>query len=166
MASKSPTEIRKAIHRQIIQDILDQWPTAKTSGFIKTLGALPDASYIQEMFRHDPDWVAWIRFIPDAYLIDPELRHVVVFEAVNTNDVSDRKFAQMADLSWALDEDYYRLILVRCDRFGRRAYDVQTASLVSQLEHVHAGEKSPGYHVPDWPKYDVLYCEAFFEAAA
>jgi hypothetical protein len=58
------------------------------------------------------------------------------------------------------------LILVRCDRFSRRAYDVQASSLCSELEMAQAGEPSAGWHVPDWQKYDVTYCAAFFKEDA
>lgn len=162
----SPLATAKRIHQDIIDGILRDWPEAKTGGFMRALKALPDAEYMAGMVEYDPEWVRWINFVPDAWLIDSKLRHVVVFEAVHGHDVPARKFAQMADLSWALDEDYYKLVLVRCDRFNRRAYDVQGASLCSDLELIAAGEPSQGWRVPDWQKYDYEYVSAFFEDIA
>jgi hypothetical protein len=166
MASVSPITTSKRVHQDIIAEILKAWPKAKTSGFMRALKTLPDAEYIQDMFENDPDWVEWIKFTPDAWLIDPEKRHVVVFEAVHSHDVPERKFAKMADLSWALDEDYYVLVLVRWERFNRRAYDVQAASLCSEIEMARAGEPSQGWAVPDWQKYDAKYCDDFFKEDA
>lgn len=162
----TPLQLARRVHDGIISDVLGDWPAAKTTGFIKALKALPDAEYIQWMAKDSPDWFDCVRFVPDAWMIVPEERHVVVFEAVVSNEVSANKFAKMADMSWALDEDYYRLILVRCDRFGRQAYDVQSASLVSQIQRARAGIKEATYHVPDWQRYDVEYCERFFKQAA
>jgi hypothetical protein len=164
MAEADPTTLAPRIHDQIIAAVLGDWPEAKTKGFMRALKKLPDADYIRWMFKEDDEWVRWIRFVPDAWMIVPEDRHVVIFEAVHKHDVSETKFAQMADLSWALDEDYYSLILVRCERFHRRAYDVQSASLCSELERRRAGLPSIGWHVPDWQRYDHAYCREFFEA--
>jgi hypothetical protein len=166
MANDNPTTPSRRIHDEIIARILADWPQAKASGFMKALRQLPDSTYMVEMMKHDPEWVRSVNFIPDAWLIEPELRHVVVFEAVNRHDVPADKFAKMADMSWALDEDYYRLVLVRCDRFHRRAYDVQSSSLCSELERCIAEEPSLGWHVPDWQKYDARYCFQFFEESA
>lgn len=162
----SPFEVRKRTHQTIIDGILADWPDARTRGFMAALKTLPDAEYITDMAVNDKRWWAVVSFVPDAYLIVPEKRHVVMFEAVYFNDVSDDKFAKMADLSWALDEDYYKLILVRCDRFHRRAYDVRGASLCSELEMIAANEPSQGWHVPDWQKYDYEYVAEYFKESA
>lgn len=163
MATVSPIIPRSEIHQHIINGILADFPEAKTRGFFAALRKLPDAEYMGWMFGGDnPEWTAWVKFVPDVWFIDPEKRHVVMWEAVHHHDVSDDKFAKMCDLSWALDEDYYKLILVRCDRFSRVAYDVQGASLCSELELLHAGEPSQGWHVPNWPKYTYEYVAGFF----
>jgi hypothetical protein len=138
----------RRIHDQIIDAILEDWPEARTKGFFRALRSLPDASYVPEMLRNDPEWARWVSFIPDVWLIDAEKRHVVIFEAVHKHDISETKFARFSDLSWALDEDYYRLVMVRCDRFYRRAYDVQGASLCSELERIRAKLPSVGWNVP------------------
>jgi hypothetical protein len=166
MAISARTPSKPDIHRQIIDEILVDWPLAKEGGFLKALRTLPDAHYVPEMLREDAVWTSWVRFTPDLWMIVPEDRHVVIFEAVHSHDVTDRKFAKMADLSWALDEDYYRLILVRCDRFGRQAYDVQSASLVSTLEAAEHKLPDTGWLVSDWPKYDVKYCQRYLDEAA
>ncbi len=165
MTVLNPFEVKKRIHSELIDHILADWPSARTKGFMAALKKLPDAQYMEGMVEYSPEWIAAINFVPDAWLIDPEKRHVVVFEAVHAHDVPARKFAKMADLSWALDEDYYKLVLVRCDRFGRRAYDVQGASLCSELEMMAADLPSQGWEVPDWQKYDYEYVAAFFDQA-
>lgn len=162
----NPLEAGRRIHQQIIEEILEDWPNAKTGGFMAAIKKLPDADYIEWMFANEPEWVAWVRFVPDAWLIDAERRHVVIFEAVHKHDVPDKKFAKMADLSWALDENHYRLVLVRCERFHRRAYDVRGASLCSDLELHALGVPSQGWRVPDWQKYDHAYVEEFFSENA
>lgn len=166
MARAEANNIRSRIHQQIIDSILADWPEAKTHGFFRALRDLPDAEYVPTMLRDDKDWYSFVRFVPDVWLINPEDRHVVAFEAVHAHDVSARKFAKLCDLSWALDEDYYRLILVRCDRFSRRAYDVQAASFWAMMEDIEAGRQDTGWYVDDWPKYDVEYCQELSDAAA
>jgi hypothetical protein len=156
----------KTQHQRLIDEILRDFPEAQTRGFMRTLSKLPDADYIQDMCENDRDWYRYVSFVPDAFLIDPELRHVVVFEAVVTHDISDEKFALMADMSWALDEDYYRLILVRCDRYGRVAYDVQTTSLTEMLDNLRKPESEVSWKVEDWPKYTLQYCAQRLELAA
>jgi hypothetical protein len=162
MAEADPITPSRQIHADIITAVLEDWPQARVSGFMRALRQLPDAEYMADIMKHDPEWVKGINFIPDAWLIDTEKRHVVIFEAINKHDVPGDKFAKMADLSWALDEDYYSLILVRCERFHRRAYDVQSSSLCSELERSWANEPSLGWHVPDWQKYDHAYCAEVF----
>jgi len=157
---------KKTLHQRLVDEILRDFPEAQTRGFMRTLSKLPDADYIQDMCENDRGWYRYVSFVPDAFLIDPELRHVVVFEAVATHDISDEKFALMADMSWALDEDYYRLILVRCDRYGRVAYDVQSVSLVDVLDHLHDKDRPDRWLVEDWPKYTLQYCAQRLELAA
>lgn len=158
MAKRSPSVKSPSLHDQIIADVQRDWPEAKTSGFMRSLAALPDAEYMQDMCENDPDWVSWVRFVPDVYLIDPVARHVVIFEAVVTNDVSPVKFAQMADLSWALDEDYYQLILVRCDRFGRTVFSPQMASIFNAGDRVSEGKDASLEVFDDWQKYTMQHC--------
>lgn len=163
MANDNPITAAKQIHNQIIAGILEDQPQAKTGGFMAALKQLPDADYIGWMAREDPEWFRQVNFVPDAWLINPDDRHVVIYEAVHKHDVPAAKFAKMADLSWALDEDYYRLFLIRCDRFCRTGYDVQSASLCSDLELRWAGEESRGWEVPDWQKYTAKYCDALIK---
>jgi hypothetical protein len=153
----------KRIHDEILDRVLAAWPEAKTGGFMRGLRALPDAHYVPSLLRTDREWAQAINFVPDAWLIEPERRDVVIFEAVHRHDVPEAKFAKMADLSWALDEDYYTLVLVRCDRFCRRAYHVQAASLCSELERATANLPSLGWVVPDWQRYDSRYTLREFE---
>lgn len=165
MAPVSPLVTAKQVHQQIINEILADWPDAQTQGFARALKALPDAEYMAWMLEKEPDWYRVVNFVPDAWMVVPEKRHLVIFEAVHQHDVPASKFGKMVDLAWGLDEDHWRLILVRCDRFSRRAYDVRGASVCSDMELAAAGEKSRGWQVPDWQKYDYTYIEAFFADA-
>lgn len=164
MANDNTTTPAKRIHQQIIDRFLGDWPGAKERLFFNALKTLPDADYVPGLLATDEEWARSVNFVPDAWLIVPEKRHVVIAEAVHRHDVSESKFAKMADLSWALDEDYYKLILVRCDRFNRRAYDVQGASLCCDLERIRDGLPDLGWHVPDWQRFDYDYVVEFFEA--
>lgn len=166
MVNDNPTTLARSVHQQIVDAVLSDWPNAQERGFFRALRNLPDADYVPDMLTNNPVWARWVNFVPDAWLIDPEKRHVVMFEAVHKHDVSQRKFAKMADLSWALDEDYYKLVLVRCDRFHRRAYDVQGASLCSELERIAEKLPSLGWEVPDWQRYDYQYVSTFFGEGA
>lgn len=159
-------QTRGQLHQSLIDEVLRDWPEAETRRFMRSLRTLPDADYTPWICEAMPNWYKYVSFIPDAYLIDQDERHVVVFEAVVNNDVSDDKFAKMVDLSWALDEDRYTLILVRCDRYGRTAYDVQRASLAEMIDNLHVPGHVDSWHVADWPKYTLEYCSARLGEAA
>lgn len=158
MAKRRHSEDSRKLHDQIIADVLSDWPEAKTSGFMRAIKNLPDADYMTDLCAHDPQWVRYVNFIPDAYLIDPAKKHVVVFEAVVTNDVSADKFDRMAEMAWALDEDYYELILIRCDRFGRQVFAPQLASILNAADLVRAGKPASVDVIEDWQKYTVAHC--------
>lgn len=150
------TDLRKYAHKIIIEDVLRQFPEARTSGLWTALKSLPDAEYVPEILTHDREWAAGVRFIPDAWLINAADRHVVAFEAIHCHDVPEDKFAKMVELSWALDEDYYRLILIRCDLTGRRAYDVQGAEMAMHFEQAPLNRGSLDMSI--WQRYTVEYC--------
>jgi hypothetical protein len=159
MAKITPNPLRGQIHARIIQSVLDDIPGAKAGGFWKDIKAIEDLDYVNDLLENDPEWTRWVHFVPDAHLIDAEERNIVIYEAVDTSDISERKFAQMVDFSWALDEDYWDLILVRCDSFGRSIFSPRDASIVSMLEGVSGADS---YRVPGWQKYTMQYVDGFF----
>ena len=150
---------KRPIHDQLISDILADWPTARTSGFIQALKTLHDAEYMQWMAEHEPKWFLGVSIIPDAYLIDVEERHVIIFEAVHSHDVDARKFGRINDIAWALDEDYYTLGLIRCTRLVRTAYCPTSMSIVNDREEIAARiPANSSWRIPDWQKFTTEYC--------
>lgn len=156
----------RQIHAQIIADLLTEWPGSQAKGFMKALSKLPDADYMPDMHKNDRRWWQSVSFVPDVFLIVPERRHVVIFEVVVTNDVSDDKFAKIADLAWALDEDYYTLILIRCDRFSRTGYHPQMASIANAMDTMAETGTAEINHIEDWQRYTVKALAARFPEAA
>ena len=157
MANAVPS--RRPIHDQLIADILADWPNAKVSGFMRELKKLPDAEYMAWLLAEEPKWFDGVFIIPDAFLIDPEKRHVIIFEAVHSHDVDARKFARINDIAWALDEDYYTLGLIRWSRHGRNAYCPVNMSVVNDIEEVANGiPYTATYRIPDWQKFTTEYC--------
>lgn len=158
MAKRSDTGFPTGLHAQLIAEILADFPDAKTKGFMAAIRSIPDAPYIQDMHRHDRRWWRLCNCIPDAFLIDQENREVVVFEVVVAHDVSQHKFGKFAELGWALDEDYYDLVLMRCDRFGRTRYLPREASVVNTLENRARDPNRDIVYVDDWHRYTAAYC--------
>lgn len=154
-----------ALHTRLIRDLQDQHPEVKTSGFWDALRKLPEATYMSEMFEFEKDWVASVRFVPDAWTIDYETKHVFIFEVVSTNDITDSKFAKMVELSWALDEDYYTLALTRVDRFGRAAFSPHTISLINEIVNGPTNRKLDKGIIPNWQDLDVALCQEFLDQA-
>lgn len=155
MATTAPKPI--SIHQQLVDDILSDHPSAKPKGFMQALRAISDAPYMLEMYQHDRGWWQYVTFIPDAFLVDEKRREVVVFEAVHQHDVDQHKFAKMAEIGWALDEDEYDLVLMRCDRFSRTRYLPRLASIAHLL---NGGGNDDGdiIHVDDWQAYTAEFC--------
>ena len=158
MANACPITGRRPVHSEIINAILADWPEAREHGFFRALRARTDLEYIQWLNDHSKWWFERIRFTPDAFLIDEAECNIVIYEAVNSHDVDPRKFGKMVDLAWALDEDCWELVLVRCDRTSRVAYNVRSASIISECEAPAPRDKS--FIVPDWKKYTAEYCRA------
>jgi hypothetical protein len=162
MAKRASNQSRGELHARILDELEADHPYVSRGGFWRAMRKLPDAEYFHWLLA-DGYWLGGGRFVPDAHYIDVPKRNVVIYEAVATHDISEIKFGRMVDMAWALDEDYWNLILVRCDRFGRTVYSPQEASLVAALEH----RDVPGsYRVPDWPRYSVEYTAAVFERQA
>jgi hypothetical protein len=145
------------IHQMLIDGVLRQFPEAKTAGLWKALRAHPELDYAADLLANDKEWAQAVRFVPDAWLIDSENGLVVVFEAVHSHEVSEDKFARMVELSWALDEDYFRVLLVRCDVTGRRAYDVQW----TELAMIHAGREIGDHTL--WQRYTAEHCSSLLQ---
>lgn len=125
-----------SVHADLIAGILAANPTAKTRGFMAALRALPDAEYMTGMADHSRWWFTAIAVVPDAYMVDTGSKTVTVFEAVNAHDISNTKFDRISDIAWALDEDRWKLKLVRVDRFGSTVYDPREVFLAQQLSGV------------------------------
>jgi len=159
MAKNVPNPLRGQLHARIIQDVLDDIPGTKAGGFWKAIKSLTSLDYVNGLLVSSPDWARCVHFVPDAHLVDEEARTLVVYEAVHSHDISARKFAQMVDFAWALDEDYWSLILVRCDAFSRSMFAPRDVSIVAQLEKT-ADARS--YRVPQWQKYTMEYVDQFF----
>ena len=147
---------KRSLHRRLIDELLLDQPSAREGGFANALRTLPDASYTRWMMRNDPEWWRGVCFIPDAYLVDAEAKCLVIYEVVATHDIPADKIACINDLAWAIDQDFWQLILVRCDRYGRSLYDVQAASLASWLD----GEKASDFSIPDWHRYSIAVATA------
>ena len=147
------------VHAEIIAGIMRDFPEAKTKSFMKALRGIPDGEYIASMYRDHRDWWRLCNCVPDAYLIDTTAREVVVFEAVHRHDVDQHKFGKFAELAWALDEDCYDLVLMRCDRFSRTRYLPRLASVVHAIENHQRDPKRDIVYVEDWHRYTAEYCE-------
>lgn len=163
MASRASNQSKGELHARILDELEDDHPYISRGGFWREMRSLPQASYFRALLETDDDWFSRVRFIPDAHFIDVDPRNVVIYEAVASHDISEAKFGKMVDLAWALDEDYWNLILVRCDQFGRTIFAPRDASLVAAIEQ---RDNPNSYRVPDWPRYPVQYTERFWSEAA
>lgn len=163
MARRASNQSKGELHARILDELQADHPYVSRGGFWRDMRTLPDADYFQWLISSEADWLPRGRFVPDAHFIDIENRNVVIYEAVAFHDISERKFGKMVDLAWALDEDYWDLVLVRCDQFGRSIFAPRDASIIATLEG-RASIKS--YQVPDWPRYSVAYTERALEALA
>lgn len=153
------------LHKRLIAELQEQYPEIQTLHFWRTMRSLPDAEYVTSLLADDLQYRRWVKFVPDAWVVDVVEKHVCVFEVVDTHDISDEKFARMNDFAWALDEDYYSLFLIRVDAYGRTAYHVQTVGLTNQLEKLNAGEKPDNsWKIPGWQRFTMDYCN-MLEAA-
>ena len=112
---------RGAVHKSLVADILARFPNAQTTGFMKALKALPDAIYTADVMG-DPSYRKLAGMIPDAYLIDADRKGVVVFEAIDKNDLDAVKLGRIMDLAFVLDEDYWDLALVTVTVGGWTTY--------------------------------------------
>jgi hypothetical protein len=148
-----------SIHAEIIAGILADHPNAKTKNFIQAVKAIEGAEYMEGLNDYFPEWWKSVAVIPDAYLIDMEKREVVVFEAVHRHDVDRDKFAKLAELAWALDEDRIDLVLMRCDRFSRTRYLPRHVSIVHRMENVVEMRGHDITVVNDWHRYTAEYCQ-------
>ena len=108
------------IHDIGVHAILRRHPELKTKQFKQALKKAVIA------FGEDREMgeVRWggvkdsIKFIPDAYSLDPKNRVVTVFEVENTNPLSDEKLGRLIQAWFVLDSISWDLLVMTCDRWG------------------------------------------------
>lgn len=110
-------KLSRPTHAEMIATLLAAHPEIQTKGFFRELAKVGD--YMKDLLRNDPEWRARVNMVPDAFMIDYEEGHVVVFEVVDTSDVTPLKLAKIEEIGWALDQDYFDIGLIRIDRYGR-----------------------------------------------
>ncbi|HEX8418552.1 MAG TPA: hypothetical protein VF638_00910 [Sphingomonas sp.] len=91
------------------------------SGFFRALATVGE--YMADLIGNDPEWRRGVSIVPDAFAIDRVGKHVIVFEIVDTHDVSDEKLAKIEEIGWALDQDGYDIGVIRIDRHGSTLID-------------------------------------------
>lgn len=145
-------------HSALIAELLE-FPEVKATGFWSALRSLHDAPYFTDLLRTERGWANSIKFVPDAFAIDNSRRTVTVFEAVVTHDVSPNKMGRITELAWALDEDYWDVVLIRCDLSGRAGYAPLASWICEAKDRIEADEaKWPQYHF--WQRYTLHHCDA------
>lgn len=110
-----------SIHKSMIAALVEAHPNVRTSGFRRALAGCGE--YMAALLKHDPEWWDQVSIVPDGYAIDEVNCVVTVFEIVHTHDISAAKLAQIAEIGWALDQDSYRIDVVRIDRYGGSIID-------------------------------------------
>ncbi len=126
-------QTRTTVHAGLIAKILADNPTARTRGFMAALRKLPDAEYMHELASEYAFWFASVLVIPDAFKVDETTRTVTVYEAVHHHDISPFKFGRFSEIAWAMDEDRWKLKLVRIDRFGATEYDPRDVYIAQKM---------------------------------
>lgn len=141
----APIKNTLTFHQALIDCLCETFPEARTRGFFAALKKLPDADYVPDMLSEKgPDaWISRVRFVPDAYAINEQDRTVTMFEVVDKHDIPTHKIHRMIDLAWALDEDYYRLGLVRLTLAGATAYDVMGMSMCFMFDKARGIHSEP-----------------------
>lgn len=150
-----PTYSGRNPHKELIADLAANVPVC-TRGFWQALKKLPDADSFTDLINTDAMWAASVKITPDAYSIDEEEWTIYIFEAVHSNDVSPEKMARIVDLAFALDEDYWRLILIRIDAGSCRIYDPLALYVQENRERI-AGEQTEPLH-QQWQRFTIEYC--------
>lgn len=143
----------KTYHANYIDEICSRIPGARKGRFFKALLEVEELEYLPFLKREDRTWFSSLYFTPDAFIIDRENSTAICIEVVDTSDINPAKFAKMAELAFVLDEDYWRLDLVRFDRSGYVEFDILQAWTRAKL----TGRK---WH--NFPKVDGFDLSALF----
>jgi hypothetical protein len=105
---------KESIHDLAIIKLARDHKGFETKGFAKAMRAIPDVGDDPEL---SPENLP--RMIPDGYVIDHENRAVIVFEVEDTHPMNREKLSKYWWLWWVLDEYFWSLVVVVCDRYGR-----------------------------------------------
>ncbi len=121
-------------HTAMINALKAKYPDVQTHRFMKSLSSVGD--YMGTLLKEDREWRRMVAMVPDAYVIDREGFHVVVFEVVDTHDISAEKLAKIEEIGWALDQDGYDIGVIRIDRHGSTLIDPVEDGLTAYLNQV------------------------------
>jgi hypothetical protein len=108
-------------HETMIANLRAKHAEVHVSGFFRALATVGE--YMADLIGNDPEWRRGVSIVPDAFAIDRVGKHVIVFEIVDTHDVSDEKLAKIEEIGWALDQDGYDIGVIRIDRHGSTLID-------------------------------------------
>lgn len=102
---------KEAIHEVALGGVLERYaPWAGTTGFRREVSSALGG----EVKRFLSGW----RYVPDAYILDPEMERLVVFEVEDSHPLTYRKYSAYADLAFALDCEEWEFKLFSVDRYG------------------------------------------------
>ena len=84
-------------HNKIINDLTESVLGFKQVGLTKALTTAFIA--VEDDFGFDVP----VTFVPDGYVVDPQVKKVILYEVVCTNDLSKRKVAKVLDFWFDID---------------------------------------------------------------
>ena len=108
------------LHEQAVRTILEQFPQAKTRGFMKA---------VHKVIPEERDLM---RIIPDAFIVDRANQILVAYEIEAAHAVPASKIEAYIDLWWALDNWCWDLGLIIIDRFGKATARLAMAEVAMQ----------------------------------
>jgi hypothetical protein len=136
------------MHRHLVAKWLSENPNAQEYGFFRSLRALCDSRIyiddegytnckglhcIWETYFSPYSEPKELKFVPDAFLICESVRKIVIFEAVDGNDIDLRKWSKLVLFGQSCDEDAWVCDLI-VDRKGGRA-EYQLCEMWSALSN-------------------------------
>lgn len=129
-------------HQQMIDKFCEVVPGAQRAKFMHALLQIDDLEYLHWLKKNDAEYLKKCAIVPDAFMIDSEDYTITCVEVVDTCDISPQKFSRLVNLALILDEDEWRLDLVRFDAYGFCEYNVLQAWCAAKA----SGDRWQQYH--------------------
>lgn len=132
------------LHQALIATLVAQEPRIQTKLFRRSVMSI--SGYCAQV--DEDTGKTWYDesiggLIPDAFLLDHEIRRLFIFEVEVTNGLDQDKLDKYAELFWMVDDDCWEIDLVIVDKYG-------IGRLVNFLPMVYGQETSIGFHGPSF----------------